>query len=890
VGPTGCSLEIFYQGTRVAIIYAKQSISLNGLSNEVTGVSGRGSAKKSKDPISIAWENPEAITPADRAQVMIAKQLLDWAQIYFIGFLWHNFGIMFTLITNDTFLLRTAKWFKIPFVMLMSKNGAKLYCFDTRAMVLEEDEKVKIGAHVIGFTAAKNAELVAAIDRYIISIFKNDHNGTAIPIIGCLFSKVLVIKQKILATIEAIVAAQEQLAANRDTVAQQFRYLLKQEADVYLLTKFKDDIETLFSSAKSVTRSINSFINKYAKKEDEISLSATLSSIVDAMKTFMPTINDEQTALWLTKLPFPISLTRAELQKDLFAALIGRSMGVTEVEIKPILQAAIKLHTPFTADDIRGRAPAAAAAAAAAEIASALAIANNFRKFAAVDWGLVKNGEPSYPYYYLLGGADNFVPTTPPDRSLSPIRYDNLSSHQQERVQALGYDEAGFNALEKPIVIPPSDTVQKILQYLSDFITTIGVAATATAEGAAFAGGRRRNHKIHSKVQRGGARNDAFRSLTMWDKNSLDYMSLLNRIYENDIAERIEDAKRAPAAAAAAAAPVANPESFFLASTLEERIGLPPIADYFYKLEAYLWYCLDFVEESRSDILIADYITMLTVLSDLRLKCFEGTLTESDLLVEVACILLNEDDDFPSVFSVLHNNGAFDKNFIYIPLRDLLDTIADVDDLKSIYDEIFPRAGRSAGAAAAAPPPPPVDIFHGSNDVLLTVYSIHRSDATLLDIVRHTSAMKTAAALAVIAQEEPAEAAGGAGGGGGDPIHPLQKEMEALEAELYAKEQTLHDMKGPPKREALQTPPPKGTPKTPAQLKIESLEQETSSLRQKVDEMRTQIETAAVAKGAAKGPPPRRGGFRHTRSRIGKKRTTRKAAASSTGRKTRRRK
>jgi hypothetical protein len=260
----------------------------------------------------------------------------------------------------------------------------------------------------------------------------------------------------------------------------------------------------------------------------------------------------------------------------------------------------------------------------AAGPAEALAIANKFREFTAIDWSLSTPGEPLYPYYYLFSDAE-LVQTTLPQplamiiKEYSPVY---LTAKQQERVRSLGYDAASFNALQKPARFLSSDPPQKILKRLSDIITAIGAPAPAV-------GGHRRGRQFQ---QRGGARNESYSSLAVWDKINFEYGGLFNQTIENYILNP-------DAAGAAAAAP--NP---ILTSTIDLRISANPlsISEFFYKLEAYLCYCVDFIE--NNDILIADYVTMLSVLSDLRLKCFKGEITEKDILIELACILLIEDD------------------------------------------------------------------------------------------------------------------------------------------------------------------------------------------------------------------------------------------------------
>ena len=875
VGAAGCSLEIFYEGAPVATIYAKQSISLNGLSSEVTKEIGRGKSKKTKDPISISYVNNPP-TPSDKAQAMMAKQLLDWAQAYFIAFLWHNFGLIFTLITNDTFLLRVAKWLRVPFVLLMSKTGAKLYCFDSRAMVLDGNDKQAILDNIAMFTDAKSAELFVEIDGHIQRIFTHDQNGTAVPIIGCLFSRVLELKRKIRETVGVLIADRDRVAvggADTDAIAQKFRYLTKQDAYVYLISKFKDDIETLFASAISINRSINSLIAAYTKQEPAITLTETLSSIINTMKTFLPP--EESTtriALWLTKIPFPIVVSRADLQKNLLAALIARAVG-KEAEGRILAELTRSANIPFTADTIYRTVPGVDAAAPV----EALAIANKFREFTAIDWSLSTPGEPLYPYYYLFSEAE-FAQTTVPHLPLEmvPKEYSDayLTAKQQERVRSLGYDAASFNALQKPARFLSSDPPQKILKRLSDIITAIGIPAAVPTTAK---GGRRRDRQFQ---QRGGARNGSYSSLTVWDKINFEYGGLFNRTLENhSLAE----------AAAAAVDPM-------LTSTIEIRSSSTPlsISEYFYKLEAYLCYCIDFIENNA--ILIADYVTMLAALSELRIKCFAGDITDRDILIELACILLIEDDDYPSVFSTIHNNHEFDRRFMFENLRLLLDSARtaekdEISDLAEIFIDIFPGAAAAAGAAAAPPtlmPPEGItfeEIFEESYKVFNRNYD---ATATTVD---HMLYLKAAAAAA-----PPVAAAGGAGGSADEELPPLtpaeetQKELDRVLKLIGQLNQALDNEKSR-QRVIMETPPPKAglpLPTTNVEKAIKQLEQEIAGLEIKRISLLKAVEAAAIRKGPAKGS--RRGGFRRTRSRIGKKRATRKVTASSKGRKTRRRK
>jgi len=908
----GCSLEIFYQGALVATIYAKQSISLNGLSAAVTAMMGRGKSKKTKDPVSIAYPgNPADPSNEQKAQVMMAKQLLDWAQAYFIAFLWHNFGLIFTLVTNDTFLLRVAKWLRLPFVLLMSKNGAKLYCFDPRAMVLDENEKQTIIGNINAFTDAKGVELFAEIDRHINSIFKHDHTGTAVPIIGCLFSRALELKQKIRATVAAITANRDAAPELQEGIAKQFRYLIKQDAYVYLLSKFKDDIETLFSSAISVTRSINSLIAAHTKQEPVVTLSDTLSSIINTMKTFMPTISIDQLALWLTKLPFPILLSRAELQKRIFAALINRATGGNQEDgtyatLTGLIKELNREGTAFTADTVLARLPAAAAGADVPP--DAIPVANAFRQFTAIDWGLSTPGEPAYPYYLLLNNAGGYqhpeCPALPagqaPNLLQIPARYDDLTDKQQERVKALGYTEEIFNSLQTPTLFAPSEAAQKLLKRLADMISGIVVTATAAAAAASVGGSRRgrSDRRSDRRGQRGGAYNESFKNITVWDKNNFTYAGLLTKIVEeNNIQQGVYILPGEPGAAAPAALTDTDAIAF-LQSTVNTVGARSPIAELFYKIEAYLHYCFDYVEESNNnDILIADYTNMLITLSELRLQCFKGDLSEQDLLIELACILLIEDDRFPSVFSTIQYNKGFNKSYIYRPLyKELYDlyeddiTSAELNDLLEIVDDIFPNE-----SDLPEPPDLHAEIMEKADNLFTIVYNIAGvlpPDRSLSWILTAIAGRKVEIARADIASERDAVALGGAGGGGGAvavaaskaksgiPLDPLDQAKKAL-ADARRKRENIKPLSG------FETPEKSVVAAKTAEFN--QADREIADLEKKVK--RLEDKKAGIMSSKAEENPFYAGGFRRTRSRIGKKRTTRKsAAASSKSRRTRRRK
>jgi len=765
VGPVGTKLEIFNGAAWVATVWAKQSISLNGLSNKVKEISGRGKAKKTKDPIEIQYARGDAATDADRAQVMIVKQLLDWAQAYFIAMLWHNYGLIFTLVTNDTFLLRTAKWLRVPFVLLMSKNGAKLYCFDSRAMVLTPEEKDQIFANITKFTAAAQASLLAEIDAIIGQNFTKEI--TAVPIVGGLFKKVQQLKEKIVITAETIRGTCDSLlaagipAAEKERVAQSFRYLMKQDPNTYLVSKFRDDIETQVASAISVTRSINSFIGAYAKQEPPVTLTETLSSIINLMKTFLPNITPSEIGLWITKLPFPITTSRYGLQLYIVAALITRTMKVADIAATEldIMQRIKRYEDGFTigllkidylADHLDEKIATDAAAmtlggaidAALEAVAvdavvvplavdsipsmdDAVAIAEAYRTYAAIDWMTNISGNPSYPYYFLPG-------LYPEEPELIESRWDTLSYKQQQRVIALGFTSS--SRLQLPGgALPEPDPPQKILKQISS------KCSSAVNSPVGARGGSRKRHTRKLYKQRGGVRNGNFISLTTWDIKNYEYGQRFSKIYEEIIDNELSEVHRAAASAIgrpqrAAGIPITisevsvslNPPrtDWLASSTLFPFHNISPPAYLFYYIVAYLTNCFDYVDENNNDIIIADYANMLTTLSELRRQCFEGNLSEENLIIELACILLLEDDEFPSVNSTILNNRGFDKNFIFKNLRKFLPRGGEhAEHLGALHHEIDNIIGPSAEAggasASASASAAPVDDTYNITEMIL---------------------------------------------------------------------------------------------------------------------------------------------------------------------------
>ena len=880
IGAAGCTLEIYNEDRLVATIKAKQSISLNGLSNAVTGVTGRGKSKKTKDPIAVEYPPPGNPSEDDMAEVLMAKQLLDWAQAYFIAFLWHNFGLIFTLVTNDTFLLRITKWLRVPFVILMSKNGAKLYCFDSRAMILAEDEKASIFSNIKKFTDRDSQALQDQIISYIDRTFRNDNKGTAVPIIGCVYTKVLELKAKIFATIAEIRASRVVLegaavaAAELESIAQKYRYLMKQGVYVYLLTKFKDDMETQFSSASSVTRSINSFIAAYAKQEPPVTLTDTLSSIINLMKMFLPSITPQQIGLWITKLPFPITLTRFDLQQTIMGSLLNRAIGGGFAA--SILAALKSTAAPFTAATVL-----AATAPAQAPDPEAVAIADAFRMFAAIDWNLTTSGDPLYPYYYLL---PDFVA---PDPTI--CNYGDLTYKQQERVRSLGYTEAECNALVAPqgysAAVPP----QKGLKDLAAAVSTIELVEPVVIS----VGGRRKERT----KQRGGAYNESFRRLTVWDKMNFEYGNIFNNFFE-----ATED-----------------PSHPYLNSVVEEAAGAPTsvAATVFYKIESYLCYCFDYVEENNNDILIADYANMLTTLSGLRVKCFTGELSEEDALIELSYILLVEDDEFPSIYSTVRYNKCFDKVFLYKSIRPLLLPADNIDkvELNAVIDEILPSGGgASAGASAGggAGGEEPVwpeemsyeDFIADINRTFQKTYRTAVPGMPILAVIRSMVAMppseESAASLpaSMPALPSPPIASGGAGAGvgvaAGIPVSKKEKPLsrdQLLLKDAIAALREARTARGTIKPLSGTYTPLKGEEEE-YRSQIARAEARIDHISKEVDRLRGIVAGAPAAAGKGAGETFRAGGFRRTRSRIGKKRATRKqkTTASSTGRKTRRRK
>jgi hypothetical protein len=749
-------------------------------------------------------------------------------------------------------------------------------------MVLDAQEKQTIIQHINAFTDAKRDELFVEIDGHINSIFKHDNNGTAVPIIGCLFSRVLELKRKIRETVAIIIASRDAAEAAQEDIAKRFRYLIKQDAYVYLFSKFKDDIETLFSSAISVTRSINSLIAAHTKQEPAVTLSDTLSSIINTMRAFMPPITDDQIALWLTKLPFPILISRAELQKRIFSALINRATGGNrEGEIYEVLTELIKElnrdNTAFSADTVLARLPAAAAAAAPVD---AIPIANEFRKFTALDWCKTITGEPMYPYYLLLDNAGGYRhPECPagvvPNLATVSADYGSLSGKQPSRIKALGYTEELVPTLQLSVAAAPSDAAQKILKRLAELIGTIVVSSVALLAPAAAAaaaehkGGRRypRRSQKGGSGAAGPAYNESFRNITVWDMNNFDFTGLCNTIL---------DVKMYHSMAGGAAAAPAVPSHPFLESTVITTIKRSPIADFFYKTEAYLYYCFDYVEESNNEILIADYTNMLITLSELRLGCFIGELSEPDLLIELACILLIEDDRFPSVFSTIQYNRGFNKSFLYTPLRGFLAGTQEADELLEIFNDIF-----SAGGPVAGDEPSLAEINEGINKLIIRMYRVI-PNTTFRDLLNETAGSRWRAADADLRSESFPVALGGAGGGAvaSTPAELKQKEYNLVALRLATASQELYNLQSPP--------PGMFTPDKAEEAikkqKIASLTREISLLEETSKRLLKELEQLAVAKG------PRKGGFRRTRSLIGKKRTTRKATASSKGRRTRRRK
>jgi hypothetical protein len=112
---------------------------------------------------------PDISTPLNddrKKELILVKTITDYSQVYYAALLYHIFDFKTLFITNDTFCLRLACLFRLPFVILSKMGvGGDCYVFDNNAFSISDEDMASIKQQIGYYRENNDVIYRAAIDK-----------------------------------------------------------------------------------------------------------------------------------------------------------------------------------------------------------------------------------------------------------------------------------------------------------------------------------------------------------------------------------------------------------------------------------------------------------------------------------------------------------------------------------------------------------------------------------------------------------------------------------------------------------------------------------------------------------------------------------------------------
>lgn len=142
----------------------RNGFSVNSICKALNFPTVRGTDGVNPNELTINGPPAGVIPDSNKGDILLLKTITDYSQVYYAAFLYHVLGYKTLFITNDTFCLRFAKLFKLPFVLYAGGKTVKGYIFNKDVLKLEQKEIIQILTSIKSYQ--ENAPRIKAdIDR-----------------------------------------------------------------------------------------------------------------------------------------------------------------------------------------------------------------------------------------------------------------------------------------------------------------------------------------------------------------------------------------------------------------------------------------------------------------------------------------------------------------------------------------------------------------------------------------------------------------------------------------------------------------------------------------------------------------------------------------------------